>query len=70
MSRELPGTGSKTGACGVSGTTKSSDFAAGSRQFAGKRAPTPSAESKAELQAAPAFDLHTEKVQTTQNATW
>ncbi len=47
-----------------------SDFAAGSRQFAGKRAPTPSAESKAELQAVPAFDLHTEKVQTPQNATW
>ncbi|WP_175500243.1 hypothetical protein [Pseudomonas sp. NFACC02] len=32
MSRDLPGTGSKTDACGVSGTTKSPDFAAAARR--------------------------------------
>jgi hypothetical protein len=41
LARDLPGTGSKTGACGVSDTTGSSDFAAAARQIAGKRAPTP-----------------------------
>ncbi len=36
MSRDLPGTGSKTGACGVSGITGSPDSAAASRQIAGQ----------------------------------
>ena len=34
--RDLPGTGSKTGTCGVSGRTGSTDFAAASRQIAGQ----------------------------------
>ncbi len=38
MPRDLPGTGSKTGACGVSGITGSPDFAAASRQIAGQAA--------------------------------
>jgi hypothetical protein len=36
LSRDLPGTGSKTGLCGVSGTTEALGFAAASRQIAGK----------------------------------
>ncbi|WP_238591849.1 hypothetical protein, partial [Pseudomonas abietaniphila] len=40
LARDLPGTGSKSCACGVSGTTESPDFAAAARQIAGKRAPT------------------------------
>ncbi|WP_167362076.1 hypothetical protein [Pseudomonas abietaniphila] len=45
MSRDLPGTGSKSGACGVSGTTGLSGFATAARQIAGKRAPTGFAQS-------------------------
>ena len=36
LARDLPGTGSKTGACGVSDIIESADFAAASRQIAGK----------------------------------
>ncbi len=36
LARDLPGTGSKPDACGVSGITKSSDFAAAARQIAGQ----------------------------------
>jgi hypothetical protein len=36
LARDLPGTGSKTFACGVSGTTESSDFATAARQIAGQ----------------------------------
>jgi hypothetical protein len=46
LSRDLPGTGSKTGACGVSDTAEVSDFAAASRQIAGKRAPTASGQNQ------------------------
>jgi hypothetical protein len=35
-SDDLPGTGSKSDACGVSGTTESLDFATAARQIAGK----------------------------------
>jgi hypothetical protein len=40
LARDLPGTGSKTCACGVIGRTESPDFTTAARQIAGKRAPT------------------------------
>jgi len=43
---DLPGTGSKTGACGMSGITESSDLATAARQIAGKRAPTASGQNQ------------------------
>ncbi|SDH19650.1 hypothetical protein SAMN05216605_10536 [Pseudomonas abietaniphila] len=46
LARDLPGTGSKTGACGMSGITESSDFATAARQIAGKRAPTASGQNQ------------------------
>ncbi len=36
LARDLPGTGSKSGACGLSDTTGSPDFTAAARQIAGK----------------------------------
>jgi hypothetical protein len=48
---DLPGTGSKTFACGVSDRAEGVWFAAASRQIVGKPTPTPSAEATAKAKA-------------------
>jgi hypothetical protein len=85
LSRDLPGTGSKTCACGGSGIIESLDFATAARQIAGKveRHPGRSYGLRPESKAAPpsqprvgtikitfAFDLPASTVQTPQNANW
>jgi hypothetical protein len=46
LSRDLPGTGSKTCACGVSDIIESADFATAARQIASKLAPTASGQNQ------------------------
>ncbi len=48
LARDLPGTGSKIGACGVTGTIESSGFTAASRQIAGQATLRPPARIKGE----------------------
>jgi hypothetical protein len=46
LARDLPGTGSKTCACGVSDIIESADFATAARQIASKLAPTASGQNQ------------------------